>query len=73
MADERVERKLATILAADVAGYSRLMGEDEEATVKALRESRKTIDGLISDHAGRVFGSAGDSVIAEFISPVEAL
>jgi len=73
MAKNSVKRKLATILAADVAGYSRLVGDDEEATIKTLNASRKTIDGLITDHAGRVFGSAGDSVIAEFTSPVEAL
>jgi adenylate cyclase len=73
MAEKRVRRKLATILAADVAGYSRLMDGNEEATVKTLKASRKSIDGLIADHDGRVFGSAGDSVIAEFTSAVEAL
>jgi TolB-like protein/class 3 adenylate cyclase len=73
MAEERVQRRLATILAADMVAYSRLMGEDEEATAEALKTSRKTIDGLIADHKGRVFHSAGDSVIAEFNSPVEAL
>ena len=68
-----MERKLATILAADVAGYSRLMGADEEATLHTLRAYRAVIDGLIAGHRGRVFGSAGDSVIAEFASPVEAV
>jgi adenylate cyclase len=68
-----VERKLAVILSADVAGYSRLMGEDEERTLNMLRSYRNAIDGLIAAHRGRVFGSAGDSVVAEFASPVQAL
>ncbi len=73
MAEERVQRRLAAILAADVAGYSRLMGEDEEATLATLKSYRGVIDELIRGHDGRVFGSAGDSVIAEFVSPVEAV
>jgi TolB-like protein/Tfp pilus assembly protein PilF len=68
-----VERRLAAILAADVVGYSRLMGADEEATLATLNAYREVIDGLIVDLHGRVFGSAGDSVIAEFASPVEAV
>ena len=67
-----MERKLAAILAADVAGYSRLMGADEEGTLNALRGHREVVDGLIAAHRGRVFNSAGDSVIAEFASAVEA-
>ena len=73
MAKKRVQRRLAAILAADVAGYSRLMDEDEERTLQTLNEFRAVIDGLIAEHDGRVFGSAGDSVIAEFASPVEAV
>ncbi|MFQ5786030.1 MAG: tetratricopeptide repeat protein, partial [Alphaproteobacteria bacterium] len=73
MAQQHVTRKLAAILAADVAGYSRLMGEDEEGTLRTLNAFRAVIDGLIVEHEGRVFGSAGDSVIAEFVSPVEAV
>ncbi len=65
MAEERVQRRLAAILAADVVGYSHLMGADEEATLATLKAHRRVIDGLIRDHGGRVFGSAGDSVIAE--------
>jgi adenylate cyclase len=61
-----LERKLAAILCADVPGYSRLMGEDEEATLRSLPVSRKIIDGLIEQHHGRFVGSAGDSVIAKF-------
>ncbi len=68
-----MERRLAAILAADVVGYSRLMEADEEATLTTLNAYRQVIDGLIVDHRGRVFGSAGDSVIAEFASPVEAV
>ncbi|HEY7688532.1 MAG TPA: adenylate/guanylate cyclase domain-containing protein, partial [Dongiaceae bacterium] len=67
-----MERKLAAILAADVAGYSRLMEADEEGTLAALRGHREVADGLIAAHRGRVFNSAGDSVIAEFASAVEA-
>ncbi len=67
------ERKLTTILAADVVGFSKLMGEDEAATVAALKACRSIIDGVIAEHHGRVFGSAGDSVLAEFSSPVEAV
>ncbi|MEP1205846.1 MAG: adenylate/guanylate cyclase domain-containing protein [Rhizobiaceae bacterium] len=73
MVDERVQRKLAAILAADVAGYSRLMGVDEEATLAAFKQIRDLVDPLIERHAGRVFGGAGDSLIAEFTSPVEAV
>ncbi len=68
-----MKRRLAAIFAADVVGYSRLMGEDEEGTLARLKAYREIIDSLISTHHGRVFGSAGDSVIAEFASPVEAV
>jgi adenylate cyclase len=68
-----MKRRLSTILAADVVGFSRLMETDEEATIQALDGCRKAIDKLIKGHDGRVFGSAGDSVIAEFSSPVEAV
>ena len=68
-----LERKLTTILSADVVGYSRLMGADEEATLRTLNAYREVIDRLVAEHHGRVFGSAGDSVLAEFSSPVEAL
>ena len=68
-----VERKLAAILCADVYGYSRLMGGDEEATLVALTAHRKIIDSLIEQHHGRFVNSAGDSVLAEFASVVEAV
>ena len=68
-----MERRLAAILAADVVGYSRLVQADEEGTLSRLAACRETIDSLVMDHRGRVFGSAGDSVVAEFASPVEAV
>src|SRR5579864_5540396 len=68
-----VERKLTAILCADVFGYSRLMGEDEKATLYALTANRKIIDSLIKQHNGRFVNSAGDSVLAEFASVVNAV
>lgn len=68
-----MQRRLTAILAADVVGYSRLMGGDEEGTLKTLKSHRSFIDAQVTHRGGRVFGSAGDSVIAEFASPVEAV
>jgi adenylate cyclase len=68
-----IKRKLATILAADVAGYTRLMDADEEATLRRLAAYRDILDGLVAEHDGRVFNAAGDSAVAEFGSPVEAV
>ena len=68
-----MERKLTAILCADVYGYSRLMGENEEATLRTLSAYRKIIDSLIESHRGRFVNSAGDSVLAEFTSVVEAV
>src|SRR5262245_37523668 len=73
MALDRVQRRLATVLAADAVGYSRLIGRDEEGTLATLRAHRQIFDRLIEQHGGRVFGSAGDSIVAEFASPVEAV
>ena len=67
-----MERKLSTILATDVVGFSKMMANDEEATLNMLRKRRLVIDGLIAEHGGKIFGSAGDSVIAEFSSPIKA-
>ena len=66
-------RKLAAILHADVAGFSRLMGEDETGTHQALGELRRAVDPLITAHGGRIVGTAGDSVLADFSSVVDAL
>ena len=67
------ERRLAAILAADVEGYSRLMGIDESTTLETLHKCRKVIDDLIAVHHGHFVGSAGDSVLAEFASAVDAV
>ncbi len=67
-----MERKLTTIFASDVVGFSKMMGEDEVNTLKILKERRLAIDGIIDENDGVIFGSAGDSVIAEFSSPIKA-
>ena len=67
-----MERKLSTIFASDVVGYSKMMGNNEEKTLETLGERREVIDSAITEHNGIIFGSAGDSVIAEFVSPVKA-
>lgn len=68
-----VDRKLAAILSADVAGFSRLAALDEESTVRALDLCRGRIAELVSEHGGRIFGSAGDGLVAEFPSAVQAV
>jgi adenylate cyclase len=73
MPSEKVERKLTAILHADVKGYSRLMGEDEVGTLRMLTAHREVTDALIQQHRGRIVGTAGDSILAEFASAVEAV
>jgi adenylate cyclase len=74
LATERVERKLAAILAADIAGYSRLMGADEEGTLARLKAHRRElIDPKIAEHRGRIVKTTGDGMLVEFASPVEAV
>jgi adenylate cyclase len=68
-----LERRLAAILAADVEGYSRLMHNDEEATLATLSARRAVIDELILRHKGRIANTAGDSVLAEFVSVLDAV
>ncbi|HEV8718238.1 MAG TPA: tetratricopeptide repeat protein [Candidatus Binatia bacterium] len=68
-----MERKLTAILSADVKGYSRLMGEDEEATIRTLTAYRQVITTLIQQHRGRVVDSPGDNLLAEFASAVDAV
>jgi Predicted integral membrane protein len=74
MAEARTERRLAAILAADVAGYSRLMGGDEEGTLAALKiHRRELIDPKIAEHRGRIVKTTGDGVLVEFASAVDAV
>ena len=73
MAEEGFKRKLAAILSADFKEYSRLMGEDEEATIHTLTGYRKIISDQVKQHEGRVVDSPGDNVLAEFASVVDAL
>ncbi len=74
MSEARVERRLAAILAVDVAGYSRLMGEDEEGTLSALRTVRRELgDPKIADHRGRIVKTTGDGLLVEFASVVDAV
>lgn len=73
MAEARGERRLAAILAADVAGYSRMMGQDEAGTLAALKAQRfEVIEPAIAKHDGRIVKLMGDGILAEFSSVVEA-
>jgi adenylate cyclase len=74
LSDERVERRLAAVLAADVAGYSRLMGVSEEGTLARLKAVRKTlVDPTIAAHRGRIVKTTGDGMLVEFASAVDAV
>ncbi len=73
MEPTRVERKIAAILSADVKGYSRLMGEDEVATIRTLTAYRELMASLIQQHRGRVVDTPGDNLLAEFGSVVDAV
>ena len=68
-----MERRLCTILALDVVGFSKMMAADEDQTLRVLNSRREFIDASISDHGGSIFNTAGDSVLAEFSSPVRAV
>src|SRR5437867_8181462 len=68
-----MQRKLAAILSADVQGYSRLMGEDEMATVRTLATCRELVAGVIAAHRGRVVDMPGDNILAEFASALDAV
>lgn len=68
-----IQRKLTAIFAADVFQFSKLMGEDEVGTLNGLRACREIVDAVIAEHHGRIFSSAGDSVLAEFASVVSAV
>ena len=73
MATDAIKRRLAAILSADVVGYSRLMGADEESTFDILRQCRESIDGCVAEKGGRIVATGGDSVLAEFPSAVEVV
>ena len=73
MTNQEVKRKLAAILSADVKGYSRLMGENEEGTIRTLNIYKEVLTGFVQKHQGRVVGTAGDSMLAEFASVVDAV
>src|SRR5262244_315983 len=73
LTDTRFKRRLAAILAADVAGYSRLMGLDEVGTARTLGEHRKVTDALVAKHDGRIVKTTGDGVLLEFPSVVDAV
>jgi adenylate cyclase len=73
LTEERVERRLAAVLAADVAGYSRLMGADEEGTLARLKAVRRAlVDPAIASHRGRIVKTTGDGMLVEFASAVDA-
>ena len=73
MSAEKFRRKLTAILSADVKGYSRLMGADEEATLRTLQEYKEVMASSIQHHRGRIVGTAGDSVLDEFAGLKEGL
>ena len=73
MAEARVERRLAAILAADVAAYSRLMGVDEEGTLAALKRYRRDLIDPNYRHRGRIVETTGDGMLVEFVSVVDAV
>jgi len=71
--DTKVQRRLAAILAADIAGYSALMGADEEGTVRNLKAHQAIILPMIGEHGGRIIDTAGDGILAEFASVLGAV
>jgi adenylate cyclase len=73
MTQEGFKRKLTAIFSADAVGYSRLMGDDEAATVRTLTSYRNVISSLIKQHNGTVIDSPGDNLLAEFVSVVDAV
>src|SRR6195256_5121108 len=69
----KIERRLAAILAADIAGYSALMGADEEATVRDLKAHQAVVLPMVGQHGGRIIDTAGDGILAEFPSVLNAV
>ena len=73
MVEERIDRRLAVIFAGDVAGYSQLMGADEEGTLRLLKAHRKElVDPKITEHRGRIVKTTGHGMLVEFVSVVDA-
>ena len=74
MPEGRIDRRLAAIFAGDIAGYSRLMGADEEGTLSQLKAHRKElVDPKVTEHRGRVVKTTGDGMLVEFVSVVDAV
>jgi adenylate cyclase len=73
MATQDFKRKLTAILSADVKGYSRLMGEDDQATVRTITAYREVVGSVVQKHRGRIVDSPGDNILAEFASVVDAV
>jgi adenylate cyclase len=73
MTTQKVQRKLAAILSADVVGYSRLMTEDEVGTIRTLKNHKQTMTSIIQQHRGRLVDATGDNLMAEFASVVDAV
>ena len=73
MSDKKIERKIAVIFVTDVVGFSKLMEKNEDQTLQSFRSCREILDNLFKEHSGRVFNTAGDSVLAEFKSAVSAV
>ena len=73
MTDQNILRKIAVIFVADVVGFSKLMEANEDLTLKNFRVCKEILDKLFSEHGGRIFNTAGDSVLAEFQSAVSAM
>ena len=73
MSSKEIDRKIAVIFATDVVGYSKLMGKDEDQTIKTIRAFKEILENLFKEHGGRTFNTAGDSVLAEFSSAVSAV
>ena len=73
MSEEKIERKIAVIFAADVVGYSKHMKNNEDNTLKSFKSCKKILDRLFEEHGGLIFNTAGDSILAEFTSAVSAV
>ena len=73
MANKEIERKIAVIFATDVVGYSKSVEKNEDQTIKNFRACKKILEDLFKEHDGRIFNTAGDSVLAEFSSAVSAV